>query len=189
MRRVLTLVACAGLALTAACNKDQKKKNNAKNNEGNISLVVEKNGTIQEYSGNKMYFSNSSSTWVLTGGNVPNDFSLNIITMPNSIQGVMTEENVPKPGTYRLGHINSGQDFWATFKEYDENDREHTTVKGIINTDDPDSGTLTISSSSNEKIEGSFKSKFYTIMEGSLNIIDTIYIEGKFKALNTKSGK
>ena len=117
----------------------------------------------------------NTSTWELGGHDIsPQTFSLNF-----SLLSANQSITRPQPGTYTIGFdVNNSDAFHAVYTHIEDGDFANSVE---YTTWEQNSGTLTIDSSSEDKVTGSFNVTLYKY-DDTLNIEDEIQLNGTFSA-------
>jgi len=117
----------------------------------------------------------NTSTWELGGHDIsPQTFSL-YFSLLSANQSITR----PQPGTYTIGFdVNNSDAFHAVYTHIEDGDFANSVE---YTTWEQNSGTLTIDSSSEDKVTGSFNVTLYKY-DDTLNIEDEIQLNGTFSA-------
>lgn len=174
----------AAVSLTA-CSKDEKKPSTYDLGEVNITVTGDLSGTFKGVADfDHLVLKGGNETWSISTHDIkPQTFSMSIMVAGNE----WTENTIgrPEPGTYSIGGINTS-DYQAGFDHIVDQDYYNKNGKNAsystIWQGKEESGTLVITSSTENMVKGTFDFIAHQYDEDTLEQIATVRIKGDFTA-------
>jgi|SRR5690554_3091646 len=162
-----------------ACGGDDNNVNNSGGFDlGEISVTVsgDMEGNFSGMADFDHLATGNIETWEISGHDYdPQSFSISFMDM---VIGGSAER--PLPGTHSIGGVLA--DYTAGFEYFPDPGNyfeyiEYSTIFGS----NPTSGTLTVTSSNENTVKGSFEFTAYRV-DDNLNIVGTVQVSGEFTA-------
>jgi len=179
MKKVVVLITTILFVGFIACDSNDDK-NNAPNNSGlgeiNFTVTGEVEGDFSGMADFHHFEMMNSETWEISGNNYdPQTFSLQFMS---GVVGDVAER--PLPGIYTIGNTVKS-DYKSIFTHIPNGSFSNSTEYSSIYGENSNSGTLTITTSNEETVNGSFEFTAYRV-DNNLNIVGTIEATGEFTA-------
>lgn len=172
---VLFMTSLLSVSLMSCGNDDN---NSSSSDFGEINITV--TGQLEDnFSGMADFHQSevlSTQVWEISGHDYnPQTFSIQLMDV-----GITDDAERPSPGTYSIGNTVNA-DYTVNFTHIPNgsfsNSVEYSTTYG----NNANNGTLTITSSTENTVKGSFECTAYRV-DNNLNIIGTIQVVGDFTA-------
>lgn len=182
----LSMVSLLAVTLTTGCSKDKDKESQTYDlGEVNITVTGDLNGTFKGVADfDHLVSKGGNETWSISTHDIkPQTFSMSIMVAGNE----WTENTIgrPEPGTYSIGGINTS-DYQAGFDHIVDQDYYNKNGKNAsystIWQGKEESGTLLITSSTENTVKGTFDFIAHQYDEDTLEQIATVRIKGDFTA-------